>query len=54
MSPKKEIYELYNLDEDLEEKYNVIDEFPDQAKLLKSKYEDWRNEMATPMGDKKK
>lgn len=54
VSPKNEIYELYNLSEDLSEKNNVITQFPDQANLLKSKYENWRREMASPMGDKKK
>ena len=54
VSPKKGVIELYNLSEDLSEKNNLALQYADKTNALKMKYEIWRNDMATPMGDKKK
>ncbi len=51
---KKGSTELYNLDEDLSEENNLALQFPDKVADLKTKYEEWRNEMGTPMSKKKK
>ena len=54
ISPKEGVIELYNLSLDLEEKNNLAHQYSAKTNSLKTKYKDWRNEMATPMGDKKK
>ena len=53
VSPKSEVFELYNLKNDLGEKNNLAKQHPEKVNKLKEKYTNWRNEMATPMGDKK-
>ena len=37
--------ELYDLTEDVSEEYNLIDELPEKASLLKDKLEKWRSKM---------
>ncbi len=54
VSPKKGVTELYNLSEDIGEIVNLAIQYPDKTNALKIKYDTWRNEMATPMGNKKK
>ncbi len=54
VSPKKGVIELYNLSEDLGEIVNLAQQYSEKTTALKIKYEIWRNEMATPMGNKKK
>jgi len=49
VSPKKGILELYNLQEDMEEKIDVLQSYPDVADAMKNKYLEWRGKMATPM-----
>ncbi len=44
--------ELYNLEYDPYEEKNLIEEEPEVANDLQEKYTAWRNEMATPMGNK--
>lgn len=53
VSPKSEVFELYNLKNDPGEKSNLAQQYPDRTNAMKEKYSEWRNEMATPMGDKK-
>ena len=51
---KKGDLELYNLKDDLVEQNNLVFQNPDKVNVLKKKYENWRSEMGTPMGDKTK
>ena len=44
--------ELYNLEEDPVEEFNLVKEYPEIASDLNAKYTNWRNEMGTPMGKK--
>jgi len=46
--------ELFNLKEDPYEQNNLIEKHPEIAADLNKKFTVWRNEMKTPMGDKKK
>lgn len=43
--------ELYDLQNDLSESKNIAAQNPDKTNELKLKYEKWRAEMKTPMGD---
>ena len=54
VSPKKGVTELYNLSEDIGEKNNLALQHTDKTAALKNIYDNWRTEMATPMGDQKK
>ncbi|MEN8250929.1 MAG: N-acetylgalactosamine 6-sulfatase (GALNS), partial [Bacteroidota bacterium] len=54
VSPKEGVIELYNLKDDIGEKNNLAHKYPVKTTALKNKYHNWRNEMATPMGNKKK
>jgi len=49
VSPKNGVLELYNLKEDLEEKNELIQSYPDIADVMKNEYYAWRGEMAMPM-----
>jgi arylsulfatase A-like enzyme len=46
--------ELYDLKADIGEKNNLASTYPEKVSFMKKKYENWRNEMGTPMGDLKK
>ena len=46
--------ELYNLEKDAVEQHNLVEELPEITADLKEKYRGWRNEMGTPMSEKKK
>ncbi|WP_165698004.1 sulfatase [Flavobacterium nackdongense] len=46
--------ELYDLQNDISESRNLAAQNPDKTNELKLKYEKWRAEMKTPMGDFKK
>ena len=46
--------ELYNLHEDIGEKNDLTVKFPEKIASMKKKYEGWRKQMGTPMGDSKK
>jgi arylsulfatase A-like enzyme len=46
--------ELYNLESDLVEENNLASQNPDKVDELKNKYEKWRSEMGTPMGNTRK
>jgi len=43
--------ELYDLQNDISESKNLAAQNPDKTNELKLKYEKWRAEMKTPMGD---
>jgi len=47
----KNKYELYDLKADIGEKNDLAAKYPEKVDALKKKYESWRNEMGTPMGD---
>jgi len=46
--------ELYDLENDISESNDLAAQNPDKANELRLKYEKWRAEMKTPMGDLKK
>jgi len=50
---KKAKLELYDLDKDISESNDLAAQNPDKVNELKLKYEKWRAEMKTPMGDLK-
>ena len=50
---KNAVLELYNLEKDQSETTNLATQHPDKVTDLKLKYETWRSEMKTPMGEKK-
>jgi len=52
VSPKAEVFELYDLENDPGEKDDLAQQFPEKTTAIKNRYKKWRNEMATPMGDK--
>lgn len=49
--PKSGKLELYDLEKDISEQTNVIDANPQVAQTLRSKYEDWRSQMISPMNE---
>jgi arylsulfatase A-like enzyme len=53
VSPKKDILELYNLKEEMEEKNDLSQSYPDIADAMKNEYLEWRGKMATPMDREK-
>lgn len=53
VSPRQEEFELYDLKNDPGKKNNLAKQHQERVSELKVKYTKWRNEMATPMGDKK-
>lgn len=46
--------ELYNLAEDLSEENDLSKTYPDKVRELKSKFDLWRNDMASPMSESEK
>lgn len=50
----KSSLELYNLETDIGEKKDLSSNEPKKVDELKKKYENWRSEMGTPMGDSRK
>ncbi len=50
---KQKSLELYNLKDDYIEQNNLLAAHPDKVADLKSKYTAWRDEMGTPMSNKK-
>lgn len=50
---KKAVLELYDLVTDQSESTNLASQYPEKVNDLKLKYETWRSEMKTPMGEKK-
>lgn len=50
----KNTLELYHLKTDISETNNLADKYPEKVNELKLKYENWRSEMATPMGGSEK
>lgn len=53
VSSKQGSLELFNMEEDWVEQNNIALQYPDKVNALKKKYETWRSEMGTPMGDSK-
>jgi len=51
---KKAQLELYDLEKDMTESSDLAAQNPEKVSELKLKYEKWRAEMKTPMGDLKK
>jgi len=51
---KKAQLELYDLENDVSESHDLAAQNPEKTNELKLKYEKWRAEMKTPMGDFKK
>lgn len=47
-------YELYDLEADIGETNDMASKYPEKVTSLKKKYQNWRSEMGTPMGDSKK
>ena len=50
---KKAVLELYDMSTDQSESTNLASQYPEKINDLKLKYETWRSEMKTPMGEKK-
>ncbi len=53
VSPRPASFELYNLEDDQGEKNDLAKQYPEKVDIMKEKYTKWRNEMATPMGERK-
>jgi len=53
-SRKGKQLELYNLEEDPVEEFNLVKEHPGVVADLEKKYNSWKGEMGIPMGKKKK
>lgn len=53
VSSKQGSLELFNMEEDWVEQINLALQNPEKVNALKKKYEVWRSEMGTPMGDLK-
>ncbi len=50
---KKGVLELYDIENDIGESIDLAAQNPDKTNELKLKYEKWRSEMSTPMGELK-